>query len=108
MIPFAPEKGARNYLDANYNSSGDVRFAAAGPDAGNQPTYPGSVPIRVGEVPDNRYRLDQLIGRGGTAAAFRATNQLLGRSVAVKIFHSHLDDPTTLARNAARWSYWRT
>ncbi|MGD9571011.1 MAG: protein kinase [Thermoleophilia bacterium] len=37
-----------------------------------------------------RYRLDQLIGRGGMAAVWSATDTLLGRTVAVKRLHAGL------------------
>lgn len=37
-----------------------------------------------------RYRLDQLIGRGGMAAVWSATDTVLGRAVAVKRLHSGL------------------
>lgn len=37
-----------------------------------------------------RYRLDQLIGRGGMAAVWSATDTLLGRAVAIKRLHAGL------------------
>jgi eukaryotic-like serine/threonine-protein kinase len=37
-----------------------------------------------------RYRLDELIGRGGMASVWRATDTVLGRDVAVKRLHSGL------------------
>jgi serine/threonine protein kinase len=49
-------------------------------------------------VLDARYRLDALVGRGGTATVYRGTDELLGRSVAVKIFNPHHADPVMLTR----------
>ncbi len=44
--------------------------------------------LQAGAVPlfANRYRLGAILGRGGAADVFRATDQNLGRAVAVKIF----------------------
>lgn len=39
----------------------------------------------VGQVLDNRYRIDKIIGVGGMAVVFRAFDMLIGRNVAVKI-----------------------
>ncbi|MGC5172644.1 serine/threonine-protein kinase [Micromonospora sp. DT81.3] len=41
----------------------------------------------VGELLDGRYRLEQLIGTGGMASVYRATDETLGRTVAIKAFH---------------------
>ncbi len=49
---------------------------------------------------DGRYRLERLVGLGGTATVFRATDELLGRTVAVKVFAPHLTDP--VVRNRQR------
>jgi serine/threonine protein kinase len=51
-----------------------------------------------GIVLDNRYRLGELLGRGATAEVYFATDELLGRSVAVKVFHRGFGDATTVAR----------
>jgi serine/threonine-protein kinase len=47
-----------------------------------------------------RYRLDEVIGRGGMSTVYRATDQSLGRTVAVKILLAVLaeQDPTYAAR----------
>ena len=41
-------------------------------------------------IQGERYRLDELIGRGGMASVWRATDTVLGRSVAVKRLHPAL------------------
>ena len=62
------------------------------------PTDPAPEGIGPGTILDERYRLSGSLGWGGTATVYRATDVLLGRSVAVKVFHPHLTDPTVLAR----------
>jgi serine/threonine protein kinase len=47
----------------------------------------GADPVgQPGSVLANRYRLGRRIGRGGMADVFEATDELLGRSVAIKMF----------------------
>lgn len=63
------------------------------------PADPGLVDgIGTGSVLDGRYELQALLGQGGTATVYRGTDTLLGRAVAVKVFHSYLTDPVTLTR----------
>lgn len=53
----------------------------------------------TGKVLNSRYRLEQLIGTGGMADVYRATDTLLGRTVAVKILHPHYaKDPVFIER----------
>ncbi len=44
----------------------------------------------TGALLGERYRLDQLIGRGGMAAVWSATDTVLGRTVAIKRLHAGL------------------
>ena len=54
--------------------------------------------VSEGSILDGRYRLEELLGRGGTAEVYRATDELLGRAVAVKVFDSRLSDLNTVVR----------
>jgi serine/threonine protein kinase len=65
----------------------------------------GMQPVE-GRLLDNRYRLGSLLGVGGVAEVYRATDERLHRGVAVKLFrgdvadqlHRHEDEMRTLAR----------
>jgi serine/threonine-protein kinase len=53
----------------------------------------------VGTVLDRRYRLDELVGRGGMAYVFRATHTLIGKTLAVKVVRPDLaGDPDIVER----------
>ncbi len=53
----------------------------------------------VGKILNSRYELKKLIGSGGMADVYMATDSLLGRTVAVKILHpQYAKDPVFVAR----------
>lgn len=63
----------------------------------SDPLIPGGP--AVGSVIAGRYRVDELIGRGGMGAVFRATQLGLGRAVALKVIRpDHAGSPTYRAR----------
>jgi serine/threonine protein kinase len=43
----------------------------------------------VGELIAGRYELEELVGKGGMSSVYRARDQLLERTVAIKILHEH-------------------
>ncbi len=66
----------------------------------------------IGRTVDQRYRVEAFVARGGMATVYRATDQRLERTVALKIMHaSFAEDPdfvarfVTEARSAARLSH---
>ncbi|MDP9483389.1 MAG: protein kinase, partial [Chloroflexota bacterium] len=53
----------------------------------------------IGSVLGGRYRLVELLGQGGMATIFRATDSQLGRDVAVKVLRAEYGrDPDFIAR----------
>ena len=57
---------------------------------------------RIGEVIDNRYRIDSLLGRGGMGVVYRGTHVGLRRPVAVKVLHAVLAAELGVAALPAR------
>ena len=49
---------------------------------------PNEFPSRSDDLLGGRYRVQQLIARGGSASVYRARDEFLGRDVAVKVFDS--------------------
>ncbi len=47
---------------------------------------------RAGTLLGDRYRFEELIANGGMAQVWRATDEVLNRTVAVKLLHQHLSD----------------
>jgi serine/threonine-protein kinase len=59
----------------------------------------GSAAPSLGDFVGDRYRLDELVGTGGMAQVWSATDTVLNRRVAVKILHPHLrTDPAFVER----------
>jgi len=56
---------------------------------------------RRGELLDGRYRLDTVLGSGGMATVYRGVDELLGRTVAVKLFRAGATDPADAQRKAS-------
>ena len=53
----------------------------------------------MGKTLDGTYRIDQLLGKGGMGAVYRALDVNLNRDVAIKVMHAHYtDDPGFRAR----------
>ena len=54
-----------------------------------------SARLESGRLLGARYRLDVLLARGGMAEVWEASDEALGRRVAVKVLHPHLADETS-------------
>ena len=48
----------------------------------------------VGSVLEERYELEELVGRGGMSSVYRARDRILGREVAVKMLHEEFATDT--------------
>ena len=48
----------------------------------------------VGSVLEDRYELEELVGRGGMSSVYRARDRILGREVAVKMLHEQYASDT--------------
>ena len=75
--------------------------------AGDDPAATGrsSPGPRTGELIDDRYRIAEQIGHGGSAAVYRGLDNRLQRPVAVKIFHLS-DGSLGDSRRRAGSTFW--
>jgi hypothetical protein len=64
----------------------------------DSPVSPG---ITTGTVVGGRYAVDSLLGRGGMATVYRATDTALGRSVALKLFAANEEGAAGLGRETS-------
>lgn len=64
-------------------------------------TDPTLTDPHAGELLDARYRLERRIGVGGMATVYLATDEILGRQVAVKLFRSGTTEATDSARTTS-------
>ena len=74
-------------------------------DAGTAVCPADGTPLRVGPTPrviDNKYRVDQLLGRGGMGAVYRSRDVRLDRQVAVKVVRPELLDDNDARRRFRR------
>jgi hypothetical protein len=56
---------------------------------------------RTGEILDGRYRLEAAAGEGGMATVYRANDELLGRTVAIKVFRPGATEPSESGRTVS-------
>ena len=69
-----------------------------------------SGPLRIGQIFDRSYRIERLLGSGGQASVYEATQIFMNRRVAIKVFHpptsstdeEHLRRMRTEATSTAR------
>jgi eukaryotic-like serine/threonine-protein kinase len=66
-----------------------------------RPDVPSRQEPSVGSLLADRYRLDEQIGAGGMASVFRATDESLGRTVAIKLFRQDVADAADVRRQDA-------
>ncbi|MCP4600847.1 MAG: protein kinase [Proteobacteria bacterium] len=69
---------------------------------GNDPIISPQADPLIGMVIDNRYRIIDLIGRGGMGAVYRVEHVKMGKIMALKILHGELSRDTDLVRRFKR------
>ena len=62
----------------------------------------GSARDRLGRTLGGKYRLDSVLGAGGTAVVYRASQRDDGENVAVKVLHDHLSRSEEVCRRFVR------
>lgn len=93
-------------------TSPDLDESAETTDDVVEVTPPPTADPLIGRVVDDRYRIISLVDHGGMASVYRAHDERLDRTVAIKIIHPHLAGSSLLmtrflreARSAAKVSH---
>lgn len=86
------------------SGSGPVRQPSARPEAPG-PDQGDSDPEHIGRIIDGRYRILQLIGRGGMGSVYKAEHVGIRRIVALKLLHSSLAQLPEVARRFEREAF---
>jgi serine/threonine-protein kinase len=68
---------------------------------GENGAAPAADPL-IGLVIDNRYRIIDLVGRGGMGAVYRVEHAKMGKIMAMKLLHGELSRDTDIARRFRR------
>ena len=63
---------------------------------------PGGTPQSLGRTLAGKYRLEQLLSRGGMGAVYRGTHLMLGKPVAIKLIHPGLVTTPEMVRRFQR------
>lgn len=79
----------------------DVALAATLPRAESDPPLPPRV-LAPGTRLGSAYRIEHVVGEGGMGVVYRATDEALGRAVAIKALHSNLLGDAGIRRRFAR------
>ena len=59
----------------------------------------------IGRVLDGRYEIQSMIGEGGMAVVYKATDHRLNRQVAVKIMRPEMAEDDMFSEGGAHWHY---
>src|ERR1700723_843108 len=69
------------------------------PDDGGLLVHPVTDPL-LGQIINERFEMEMLIGRGGMGSVYKARHLAMGRDVAIKFLHPH---QTTLPQSIRRF-----
>jgi len=64
----------------------------------NDPISPPTSGLAAGDLVGDRFRIESTVGAGGMATVYRAHDEALGRTVALKVFRSELADADDVRR----------
>ncbi len=101
-----PDCGRRNPPDARFCNTCGRRLLRTGAPAGEDGILEGGAPLvadpLVGRLVADRYRIVELIGRGGMGVVYKAEHVHIGKFVALKLLHGELSSERSVARRFRR------